>query len=244
MNEGLWSLVSLQETDLKIMELNRKIAKIPADLATLDAQLAAHDSMLAKNKERLADAHKERRRLEGEVDLLRGKLSKYKEQLMAVKKNEEYTAVLKEIETCKTEINRAEDRILEDMEFSDALDKEMKAKEAEFRLERERILREKSNLQNHDNSLRSDLERLQAQRTTLVSQVPYDLFAEYSRIAGQRRGIAVAEARDEACQACHVRLRPQVYTDVRQSVHIIRCESCTRILYWKEHVPVQVRTDA
>ena len=44
--------------------------------------------------------------------------------------------------------------------------------------------------------------------------------------------IAVAEARDGLCVVCHVRLRPQVFNEVRRNDGIVQCDSCTRILYY------------
>jgi predicted nucleic acid-binding Zn-ribbon protein len=43
----------------------------------------------------------------------------------------------------------------------------------------------------------------------------------------------VAEAKDEHCQECNVRLRPQVYSELRLGKKIIRCDSCSRILYYQ-----------
>jgi predicted nucleic acid-binding Zn-ribbon protein len=42
----------------------------------------------------------------------------------------------------------------------------------------------------------------------------------------------VAEARDGVCTLCHVRLRPQVFNEIRRNAQIIQCESCGRILYF------------
>jgi predicted nucleic acid-binding Zn-ribbon protein len=38
--------------------------------------------------------------------------------------------------------------------------------------------------------------------------------------------------RDGLCSACHVRLRPQVFQEVRRNDQIIQCASCNRILYY------------
>jgi uncharacterized protein len=54
----------------------------------------------------------------------------------------------------------------------------------------------------------------------------------FDRVAYGRKGLAVAEARDGLCTVCHVRLRPQVFNDVRRNDSLIQCESCTRILYF------------
>jgi predicted nucleic acid-binding Zn-ribbon protein len=42
----------------------------------------------------------------------------------------------------------------------------------------------------------------------------------------------MAEAKDEHCQVCHVRLRPQVYNEIRIGDQILRCDSCGRILFY------------
>ena len=42
----------------------------------------------------------------------------------------------------------------------------------------------------------------------------------------------MAEARDGTCSVCHVRMRPQVYNEVRRGDTLIQCESCQRILYF------------
>ncbi len=48
----------------------------------------------------------------------------------------------------------------------------------------------------------------------------------------KRQGIVVAEAKDGICTICHVRLRPQVFNEVRRNEAIIHCDSCQRILYF------------
>ena len=63
-----------------------------------------------------------------------------------------------------------------------------------------------------------------------------DLLAEYSRIL-QRRGTALAEAKDGGCTMCHVKLRAQVYVDVKRNDGIITCSSCSRILYFNAPPP-------
>jgi predicted nucleic acid-binding Zn-ribbon protein len=48
-----------------------------------------------------------------------------------------------------------------------------------------------------------------------------------------RSGFALAEARDYSCMACRMKIRPQVFADIRRGESIITCESCGRILYFK-----------
>ena len=69
----------------------------------------------------------QRRTLEGEVELLNSKLSRLKEQLMAVKTNKEYTAMLHEIQAVEDKIRSEEDKILEIMEETEGKEKDRRS---------------------------------------------------------------------------------------------------------------------
>jgi predicted nucleic acid-binding Zn-ribbon protein len=59
------------------------------------------------------------------------------------------------------------------------------------------------------------------------------LVALFEQVARARKGVAICAAtRDGLCSACHVRLRPQVFQEVRRNDTIIQCFSCNRILYY------------
>jgi predicted nucleic acid-binding Zn-ribbon protein len=57
--------------------------------------------------------------------------------------------------------------------------------------------------------------------------------ATYERLSRMRSGFALAEARDYSCMACRMKIRPQVFSDIRRGDSIITCESCGRIFYFK-----------
>ena len=50
----------------------------------------------------------------------------------------------------------------------------------------------------------------------------------------------LARATQESCQACYVRIRPHVLSQVMAGEQIITCDSCNRILYWKPDAPYEV----
>ena len=58
------------------------------------------------------------------------------------------------------------------------------------------------------------------------------MLAIYDTGYSRRQGIAAAEAKDGICTICHVRLRPQVFNEVRRNEAIVQCDSCQRILYF------------
>jgi predicted nucleic acid-binding Zn-ribbon protein len=73
------------------------------------------------------------------------------------------------------------------------------------------------------------------ERSTLAAQIGPDVLGHYERVRNFRGGVGVAPARDEACVICNVRMRPQIFQEVRKNAEIITCDSCGRILYDPEN---------
>ena len=234
MNPDLRKLIALQDIEKNIAVLHKKVSEIPVKINELEATAlrakAAYDEKAGHTKE-LANRH---RTFEGEVDMSRTKLSRLKEQLMAVKTNKEYTAMLSEIKTAETHIRDNEDKILNLMEEIESCEKAMKQAEEEMRVERAAI-DEKIRLMNGKRpALESELEKLLGEKAPIEAGVNPELIEQYRIIAGARKGIALAEAKDELCSACHIRIRPQMYADLLLTETIMFCDSCSRILFVRE----------
>ena len=77
------------------------------------------------------------------------------------------------------------------------------------------------------------LEAERAERERVFAVLPKPMSALYNRISLRiRDGIAMAEARNGACAACRMALRPQVMAQVRRGDEVIICDNCNRILYY------------
>jgi predicted nucleic acid-binding Zn-ribbon protein len=77
------------------------------------------------------------------------------------------------------------------------------------------------------------LEDARANRERLLKELPKPTSSLYNRISARiRDGVAVAEARNGACTACYMALRPQVMADIRRGDEVITCDNCNRILYY------------
>jgi predicted nucleic acid-binding Zn-ribbon protein len=68
----------------------------------------------------------------------------------------------------------------------------------------------------------------------VAATVPPDLLARFHRVA-KLRSTGVSEARDGWCSECHMKLRPQMFVDLKRNEEIVECPQCSRILYY---VPV------
>lgn len=228
----LQHLIHLQEIDTALDRARRRIADIPSLQQALEARAAERAAAVQAVQDRIAATAASRRDVEKEVAGVQARLSKYKDQLMAVKTNKEYQAMQTEIATAEGMVRSYDDRLLELMEASEQEAADLKAAEAAMKAEQGAIAAEQKTLEAEKSTRAAELERLTAERAALTPQISREALTIFERVAHGRKGQALAEARDGLCTVCHVRLRPQVFNEVRRNASIIQCDSCTRILYF------------
>jgi predicted nucleic acid-binding Zn-ribbon protein len=239
MNPDLEKLVRLHHAEAALKRAESDLAEIPRLRRAVEDRLERDRSHLDAAKAALAGSQKARKEHESVVADLKGKLSKYKGQLMEVKTNKEYTAVLHEIEGVEREIRARDDLTFGEMEKEEGLALEVKREEAGFRAVEADAKKEKAELEARAVALEAEAERLRKDRDAVAASVPEGALALYARVAKQR-GTGVAEARGGMCQACHVRMRLQIWVEVKKNDQVFQCESCSRILYYEPPPPTVV----
>jgi predicted nucleic acid-binding Zn-ribbon protein len=152
---------------------------------------------------------------------------------MAAKKPDEYTAAIREADAARKQISTFETQVLEQMEIFDQVEKELKERAPEVEKlgadmqQRFKAFDEQARVQ------QQELESARAERERLMNELPKAMSALYKRISSRiRDGVAMAEARNGACTACYMALRPQIMADVRRGAEVITCDNCNRILYY------------
>jgi uncharacterized protein len=241
MHADLERVIALQRLDTEVAGARKKLAEAPEREKAFDERLAAARQAVADAKARLAANQDTRRAIEKDVAVHQGRLSKYRDQAMAVKTNQEYHAIQHEIAHAQGEIKKYEDQILEHMVEADDLTATIKASEGQLAAEQKTIDADRKRMQAEDVEARKALDALAAERAAIVAALDKRVLAIYDTAYARRQGVAVAEARDGICTICHVRLRPQVFNDVRRNDGIVQCDSCQRILYC---VPAPATTQA
>jgi hypothetical protein len=232
LNSDLQHLIQLQDLDLTAERLRRRTADLPSVHAAMEARVNERNAALDAVKARLAANQTARRDIEKDLAAVQARLSKYKDQLMEVKTNKEYQAMQTEISAAEGNVRALEDRLLDRMEETDALTAELKAAESGLQSEEAEVARERQALDAERVQLDRDLEQNATDRRQAAADISPAALALFDHVAKHRRGVALSEARDGHCTQCHVRLRPQVFNDVRRNDSLIQCESCSRILYF------------
>ena len=233
MPSDLKLVIHLQDLDNQIGELQREISALPKHITKIEITLESHIRKLEADRAALSANQRERKSLEGDIQVHEQKMSRLKDQMMEAKTNEQYRAFQKEIEYCQNDIRKAEDRILILMEDSEPLENNVKVAEAALKEEKQKVESEKRETRSRTAVDEKALEELQAERQTIVRGLNPGVYAAYERIRAKRRGRAVAEALDGRCSACHLSLRPQFFQELRCGQdNVMFCESCGRILFY------------
>jgi uncharacterized protein len=230
-------VIQLQTFDQKITALEKEIASLPKQLAALEKTLESHVRKLEADQGALVGNQKERKKLEGEIQVHQQKISKLRDQMLGAKNNEQYRAFQHEIEYIEKEIRTAEDRILELMTESEPLDAAVKRAQTALSEEKRQVDGEKTRTRERTAQDQAEMDQLRGQRAETAQKIPAATLNLYARIRKKwNGGVAVAEVVNARCMGCQIILRPQHVQDLRKGDHVMQCENCARFLYYNPPV--------
>lgn len=231
MNPDLERLIELEKVDREVTRLSDEVAALPKRVAAIEEKLAEHKAAVDKAKARIKNNESSRRQLETDIKGFQEKIVKYRSQSSSVKTNDEYRALMHEVEFAEKQIGGCEDKILELMISLENEEKALKQAEAELKTEAADVEKEKAEARVRTAEDEKLLAGLKEKRATLRSGVNDSALAHYDRVMRQRKS-AISEARDQKCMACFVMLRPQTWQEIRGNEQVVTCGSCGRILYF------------
>ena len=225
-------LIELQEIESRAAVANKAIAEAPGRIAALDALLQSATAALATAKQSLATNQTTRRAIDNDLTSAQQRRDKYKDQLMAVKTNEQLHAMQHQIETVGAEVLQHEERVLVSMMEADEINAAIKKAEAALKAAQAKVAAERSTIESEAKTHQATVSECAVARDKVVAAMDnkgaIDTFQRIAKV----RGTAVARAEGERCTICQVRLRPAVFSEVRKSESLVQCDSCNRILYY------------
>jgi predicted nucleic acid-binding Zn-ribbon protein len=229
----LQQLVALQKLDTSIRKLQADLEAIPQRRAEIEKEFDQRAFEIRALENARDDARHTRARLETEIAEQRVRVERAERNLMSSKKQDEYTAAIREADAARKQISTLETQTLEQMESLEKAEASLSERGEEIAsLNSDRD----AALKAFDDEARVQAEKLaanRAERERLVAALPKSMGALYVRISARiRDGVAVAEARNGACMACFMALRPQAMAQVRRGEEVVTCDNCNRILYY------------
>lgn len=237
-------LLELQNLDLKIERCRELEAEIPKQKNKFDVQRKRLDEELKKSEQYVTGLQVEQRECEGDIAQKEQQILKYEGQLASVKKNEEYQALLHEIEILKKQIGVKEERILMIME-------EMEGARSKLAEDKKRIDGERAKITAQCGEVDTELKEAVAQRKayeaergSLSERVDNSMLRRYDRIKKSKKGgRVVVPLEGESCGGCHMAVRAQVVNEILAG-EAHSCGQCGRILYDPEAIADAVESAA
>lgn len=226
-------LLTIQEKDLKILEIKKKQQSEPQRIETMKNLCADKETELNTAKEAKKDLIVKKEGLENEVEALQEKINKCQLQLYQLKTNQEYRAMEKEIGDYKKSKSDTEDSILEYMEKTEDASLEIANKEKEVKEREAAFKEEKVKVDQELKRLEEEKKKLEGEKEEEAKKIEAKFYKTYKRIFKNKKGLSVVPVDKNICGGCHMVLPPNVMNEVMKNNNkIITCESCSRILYY------------
>ncbi|HEX9700302.1 MAG TPA: hypothetical protein VGD06_12670 [Acidobacteriota bacterium] len=239
----LETLVRLQARELEVVRIREEIAAAGRARAAAKAEVAAAEQQVGEAEAELVAARSGARRFDVDLKAAEDKVGKYKDQLIAVKTNEQLWALQEEIRHAEAAMGDVETRILEQLERADALEGAIVERRGDLDEISKRVAAAIAAADRRGAELTAEKKRAGEAIAELRERLPADLLKTYDGVKTMRAGVGVAEARDEVCLVCNFRMRPQLYVEAANLAGIVRCESCKRILYVAERLELKRPSD-
>ncbi len=240
MLDAIEKLLILQERDRQLTSAKAQLAQVEPERTALQTRAAATQAGLAAAKERVKHIESQRKQLELDVDAKKTLIEKYANQQLQTRKNEEYKALAHEIETCKGDISKIEDKQIELMEQTEVAQKQVAVALGEAN-EAKKLVDEKiSDLAKREENLKKELAQLETDRDQLAAAVDEVARSRYERLLKSKGGIVVVGVQHGVCGGCHMKLQTQTVVSCQAQNEIVTCSSCGRILYYTRDMDLAV----
>ncbi|MGB2589676.1 MAG: hypothetical protein WAJ96_03435 [Candidatus Acidiferrum sp.] len=240
MHSAIPHLIELQRVDHAIAALQAELDAFPKRGREAHAKLNGARAAVAAAKEGLATSQKERKKFELDVQQWKDRAKKYRDQSGAVKTNEAYKALQHEITNAEAEVAKAEDAQLEVMMAGEEAERHVRHAEANLKEDETAVAKERKDIDAQQGEKKRQLESLMAERERALAPIPEEVRELYARIAKRHHGTGLAEAKNDQCRGCGMRVLPHILQELRRDPNeeIYRCESCGLILYTLEPIPL------
>ena len=226
-------LIALQELDQRIATQETAARAIPPLVRGLESRLQSARDAREAARGAYAGLEKTRRLKEGELKQVEEQVKGKQARLWEIKKNEEYSAVLKEIELLKATRSALEEEILLLFDQIEGASRTVAAREGELKDRDAEFARLRAAKEAELTRLQQEVAEFTKQRAGRARRIEAGLLQSYTRLLKSRSGLAVVPVKDGSCSGCFVALTPQAHTEVRKAEVLMTCANCQRILYWK-----------
>jgi len=225
-------LIELQALDSAIDAARKRLAEFPTLEKAGTQTVASMTAALDAAKTAFNDAAVARKLKEKDVAAIDTRLARFEDHKAAVKTNDEFHALQREVAAGQQEKATLEEQVLVMMMEADTLAATVKNAEAALATAKKELDAMKAAHAAERTVLDKTIAGLVAERTAKAPGLDKPTFAKYEQLLKGRRGVAIARIEGELCTACNMKMRPAVAASVRKNEALLTCDNCQRILYY------------
>jgi predicted nucleic acid-binding Zn-ribbon protein len=235
--EELQRLWNLHLLDAEAVRLRAALALHPAEKKALEAHFADARAALDRNRASALESQKKRRDLERQAEALTAEEKKFQARLPDVKKNEEYQALLHEIEGVRRKRSDLETTVLERLDAEDRLETARPGLEAALAKAEAEVRERVAVIEGRERDEGERLAALDAKRAQELAPLSPQTRARYDRIHQSRQGTAVVPIDKNACGGCYRAMPPQIMQEAKRRDRLLTCEGCGRLVIYPPDAP-------
>lgn len=231
MSSDLETILELGEMDRRLTPVKRRLRAVSSLAAPQESRHREVSAVIQGLDEKLKQGTLQLKQLEGDAKAKQAELDKAQSALNQCKSNDEYQALLRQIQQRKQELSQIETRQLEAMFGQETRQGEraeaaarLKEVDAELKAAHKRVAEEKAKIE-------AELKGLEEQRSAIVGRLGSEARDLYTRIVERTGDSATAEVIDENCQGCFMKVRPEQLSQLRARNQLVTCFTCGRILF-------------
>ncbi len=176
--------------------------------------------------------------LENEAATIEDRIQKLRDQMNTAKTNKEYSTFLVEVNTMKAEKGKVEESALELMTKVEQLAAEAQTLAGKVEDQKKVKVLADNELEERRGEVGEQLEILRRKRQDAASRVPDAALSVFEKLADNNDGEAMATVMcddprrmEYTCGACYMSIPVERVNQLCTSDELIRCTSCSRILY-------------
>ena len=231
--EQLVFLLQLQQSDVKVRELQSAATQLPAKLDPLRRDLAKLQGMLDGERAKLTETDNWRKSQQELIDRERDAFKSAQQKLQASKNSKEFNAASREVENKKKSIQDREGELKKVSEAGVAGQTQLASRDKDVEGLRAELASSEAAMADQLGALHAQLAEATAARDAARAEVDKQWLKIYDTLAA-KRGYAVAPVVKGVCQGCHMALPPQLNNILARMESIETCPRCGRLVYRKE----------
>lgn len=225
-------LYRLQQVDSQIDQIQARLKSIQQTLEN-DMELRTASEQLEAAGARHRDAERALRLSEAEVEKQSIKIQQTEANLYGgrVQNPKELQDLQKDVASLKRHLETLEERELEAMLAAESSEKDLQTAKKQLELVHSNLNEQNHDLTGEREALQRSLERLNAERLAVVTDIANQTLNVYEQLRRQKRGLAITTIADNACEACGTTLTASQQQNARSTSQLFHCPTCGRILY-------------